>query len=547
MGFHEVVDREVILAVVEPCAAADDLLEFDDRVDRAHQHDVPDVPRVHAGGELLRRREDGRNRLLVVLEVAQVLLAEGPVVRGHALAVVRLLARLHLVDQVAHGQRVVLRGAEDQRLLALVDLLHEQLDPVRFAFLDLDDLVEVRFRVPPAGLDLPLDQLVVGGVDILVERRRDLLDPERRQEAVVDAVLQRIDVDRLAEVGVGVHVLVALGRGGQAELHGGGEVVEDAAPGALVVGPAAMALVDDDEVEEVRRILAEVGAGLAVLRRAAHEGLEDREEQAAVLGHLALLPDVLRRDPHHGILGEGGEGVIRLVGEDVAVGEEEDARAAVRFAAQVPAAVEELPADLEGDEGLARAGGQRQQDAVAAGGDGLQHAVDGDVLVVAALEIPAPVLEGDGGEPVAPGVLLGEGPVPEFVGRRVAGQLAFGPLLHVDAVNALAVGGVGEADGELARVVLGLRHALGQRLIPRLGLDDGQLGVPIDQHVIGAERLAAPPLAFEPAERDRVLPPDPAALDHAPARRREGGVDVLGSGFGFVHGDSPGTPGTPIS
>ncbi len=85
-------------------------------------------------------------RLFVVLKVAQVLLAERAVVGGHALAIVRVLARLHLVDEVAHGQRVVLRGAEDQRLLALVDLLHEELHPVRFAFLDLDDLVEVRFR-----------------------------------------------------------------------------------------------------------------------------------------------------------------------------------------------------------------------------------------------------------------------------------------------------------------------------------------------------------------------------------------------------------------
>jgi hypothetical protein len=42
---------------------------------------------------------------------------------------------------------------------------------------------------------------------------------------------------------------------------------------------------------------------------------------------------------------------------------------------QVPAALEQLPGELEGDEGLAGAGGQRQQDAVAAGlGDGFQHA-----------------------------------------------------------------------------------------------------------------------------------------------------------------------------
>ena len=53
-------------------------------------------------------------------------------------------------------------------------------------------------------------------------------------------------------------------------------------------------------------------------------------------------------------------------------------------------------------------------------GDRLQHALDGDVLVVAALEVAALVLERHGGEAVAPGVRFGERQVPEFVGRRVA-------------------------------------------------------------------------------------------------------------------------------
>jgi hypothetical protein len=41
---------------------------------------------------------------------------------------------------------------------------------------------------------------------------------------------------------------------------------------------------------------------------------------------------------------------------------------------------------------------------------------------------------------------------------------------------------------------------------------------------------------FEPAEGDRVLAADAAAGHHAPAGRPQGGVDVLGPGFGFVHG-----------
>ena len=121
-------------------------------------------------------------------------------------------------------------------------------------------------------------------------------------------------------------------------------------------------------------------------------------------------------------------------------------------------------------------------------------------------------------------------------GVGIARHLAFRAGLHVDAVDALAVGGVGEADGQLAGIVLRLRHAFGQRLVPRLGLDHGQLVVAIDQHVVGGQRLAAPPVAFDAAQRDRILAADAAALDHAPARRLQRGIDVLGSGLGFVHG-----------
>ena len=100
--------------------------------------------------------------------------------------------------------------------------------------------------------------------------------------------------------------------------------------------------------------------------------------------------------------GNGGKCVVGLIGENVAVGEKKDARAARRLAAQIPAALKKLPCDLKRDEGLARAGGEREQDARFSGGDGLQHALDRDVLIVAALEEAAFVLERHGGEAVAP-------------------------------------------------------------------------------------------------------------------------------------------------
>ena len=105
----------------------------------------------------------------------------------------------------------------------------------------------------------------------------------------------------------------------------------------------------------------------------------------AFFGTRPLLADFVRLDARQRILGKRREGVVGLIGQDVAVGEEQDARPPRRLARQVPAALEQRPGDLEGDGGLAGAGGERQQDALLAGGDGFQRVLDGVVLVVARL------------------------------------------------------------------------------------------------------------------------------------------------------------------
>ena len=71
------------------------------------------------------------------------------------------------------------------------------------------------------------------------------------EETVADALCERVGVDRLSEVGVGVDVVVALGCGGHPQMHGPSEVLEDGAPRAEA---GAVRLVDDDEVEEAGRV-----------------------------------------------------------------------------------------------------------------------------------------------------------------------------------------------------------------------------------------------------------------------------------------------------
>src|SRR5216683_6520515 len=69
VSLHEVIDSEVVLPIVEPCAAADNLLELNHRVDGPHQHDIADVPGIYAGREFLRGGQNRRNGPFVVLEV----------------------------------------------------------------------------------------------------------------------------------------------------------------------------------------------------------------------------------------------------------------------------------------------------------------------------------------------------------------------------------------------------------------------------------------------------------------------------------------------
>jgi len=167
--------------------------------------------------------------------------------------------------------------------------------------------------------------------------------------------------------------------------------------------------------------------------RTASEGLEDGEKEAAVLRYPRLLADVRGRDVHQCIVREGRKGVARLVGQDIAVGQEQDTRPARRLAfafpvSQVPAARKQLPRDLEGDEGLTGPGGERQQDAGAPIGDRRQHPLAGEVLIIAALKVATAILEGHGGETVAPGVRTRKGQVQEFQRGRQPGEFALGPV-----------------------------------------------------------------------------------------------------------------------
>ena len=229
-----------------------------------------------------------------------------------------------------------------------------------------------------------------------------------------------------------------------------------------------MALVNNNKIKEVGRILAEIGGRLAVFWWAAHEGLKDGEKQAGIRRHTALFANVPRFDTNQSVFckrSKRGEIIVRLRGERVSVGQKQDTRAARRCTvcvplSQIPTSLKELPGDLKGNRSLARTGSEGKQDTIPACGDGVQRPVYGDLLIKADYPASALVRERHCGEAVVPCVRLGKRLVPEFNRAGVARHLAFLAGLHINAVDTLSVGRIGVADGHLFGVILRLTHAL---------------------------------------------------------------------------------------
>ena len=266
-----------------------------------------------------------------------------------------------------------------------------------------------------------------------------------REESVLDALAQTVGVDRVAEVAVGVAVVLAQRRRRHAELIGRLEVFKDLAPVALVAGAAAMALVDDDQVEEVGRVLRCTGRARLVLG----DGLVDGEVHLAALVHLAVLdlPAGVAERRRTSCPSGRRPGCCGRPGRGCAAG---GARRS-RFQRDVP----ELPADLERHDRLAGARGHGEQDALLALQHGLHGAVDGDFLVVA-LALP---MAGWPGSKAARGfvvfdLLAGPKALPQFGGgwKSVSQALLAGGKVELD--DAMAIGRVGELQAEDSRRTL---------------------------------------------------------------------------------------------
>ena len=273
-------------------------------------------------------------------------------------------------------------------------------------------VIEILLRVGLLLVNVAL-HIVVGVKLVVVNVASGNLHPIGGQETVFDALFQGVRIDRVAKIAVGVHVHIPSRGGRHSQLHGRLVILQQLPPLTLIVGSASVTLVNDDKIEKIRRILLVIGLTGGVVR---HERLEDGEIQVAGFRHAVLMFLVVQQiggDALHGILGELLKVVLRLIGQDVAVADEENA-GFLSGAVVVPVGFVKLPANLESSIGLSRASGHREQNALFAFGHCFQHLVDGNFLIVARFAA-TPSVQRTKMELIAPLVLFRESHCPQLL------------------------------------------------------------------------------------------------------------------------------------
>lgn len=293
-----------------------------------------------------------------------------------------------------------------------------------------------------------------------------------------------VGVDRLSKVGDVGYVFGLLWGGSEADLDGAAEIVENLAPGGVFRGATTVALVDDDEIEEV------TGDGLEdfVFFVGTGEGLVKAEVDFVGGVDLSIL-DLGHDGPERlEVIDEG------LVCEIVSIDEEEDALGLL--------SLPKAPDDLEGRIGFAGPRSHNEEKAFLTLCDGFESAINCFCLVVTRCFTPGVLMVGLEDELFflvldVPVILVA---LPEFGWRREGFHREFGLNVCTWLWN-FVVGGEGVAvrtegagDVEDSCVTKSLLHPLTDGVGIVLGLDDadGDSGLPLE-HVVSPLALLLVP------------------------------------------------------
>ena len=242
----------------DPGSAANDLLELRHGADHLIQNDQLGHFAVRAGRQQLGRRgNDGIGRAdgdeIVQLALAVYVASRDP---NHIIRILLHHVRVQIVQCDPHPLGVFLCGAENNRFLHAVGAF-QIAGNLRGYFLravfDDDVVIEIAVGVDPILNRIALlVQLTGKRPPAFIDVGVNIDHLEGCQEAILDAFLQAVNVDRFPEVIDVGNVFGFLRRCGHTDLDCGTEILQDLSPVAVLLGGTAVTLVHDDQVKEIR-------------------------------------------------------------------------------------------------------------------------------------------------------------------------------------------------------------------------------------------------------------------------------------------------------
>lgn len=226
----------------------------------------------------------------------------------------------------------------------------------------------------------------------------DPLDLEWREESIIDPLSEGIFVDRLAKIVVGIHIIISLRSCSESEVDGRGEVAEDLCPVTIFSRTTSMTLIDDDEIEKISLVAIVVWfedflrispQGVLsffkihlILARSSRECLIDCKEDIRIRrDNASFLLDKFPIDLDTVFL-QRVECIHRLIHEDIAIGEDEDARSTSADPIARPPRLKELVCDLKSNHCLTGTGREGEEDTISTFSNILHYPRDRNFLVI---------------------------------------------------------------------------------------------------------------------------------------------------------------------
>ena len=478
---YKIVDGEIILLVKQACTTTDNLLKLHHVLNRAHQYDVAHIAGINACTQLIGGSQDSGQQFLVVLEGSQCCFSHFAIIGGHALTIVAGRTLFMLVHHIANYHRMLLGSTEDDGLFVRVNLVQQLLHTVFVTLLNLySAIIEIRLRVNLFHVYLSTLHDIAFLILVVVNVARRDVHTERNKETVFDSLFQRIGIYRLSKVGIGIGIVLSSWCGSHTQLISAVKVLHQLSPLTFVIGSTSMTFVYNNEVKEVTFILHIVWLVLRAFRQCdalflcllcvgrSHHGLENGEIQVAGCWHLVVVfLQLLGSDTAHSIFWELVEIVDGLIGKDISVGNKQNSWRTFHTLG-IPLCLCQLPTDLESRIGLTRSCCHRQQDTITLLGYGLQHILDGYLLIVARLAAFR-TFKWTKIELIAPRILFWEGHLPQILWRREIVYILFlaGDDIcalailhaHVDEPYFIAIGAIGIANLQCIGILLCLIYS----------------------------------------------------------------------------------------